>query len=330
MSRESSYYLGVDAGGTKTYALIADASGRALGWGAAGTANWEAVGLEGARAAIAAALEGALSAAGLRVGDLCAAGYGLAGLDWPSDEERLRPVIASLGVPGPQTLVNDAFVGLRAGTDDGCGVVVIAGTGAVVAGRNHAGATFRTFGLGFQWGDHGGAPELVDLATRAVAHAYIGRGPATKLTELLLEAEAARDVPELVERATRSERGLPRGRLAPLVFVAAEQGDAVAQGLIAGIGRDLGASAAAVARRLELCGVPFELVLAGGVFRAGSALLRDTLLEQVRTLAPHARLATLVPAPVAGGVLLALDSAGLPASRAIRERMAESIAGKLA
>ncbi|HEU4322130.1 MAG TPA: BadF/BadG/BcrA/BcrD ATPase family protein [Roseiflexaceae bacterium] len=330
MARETGYYLGVDAGGTKTYALIADGTGRALGWGAAGTANWESVGLEGARAAIAAALEGALATAGLRTGDLSAAGYGLAGLDWPSDEERLRPMIASLGVPGPQTLVNDAFVGLRAGTDDGCGVVVIAGTGAVVAGRNRAGATFRTFGLGFHWGDHGGAPELVDLATRAIAHAYIGRGPATRLTELFLEAEGARDVPDMAERATRGERMLPRGRLAPLVFAAAEEGDRVAQALIAEIGRDLGASAAAVAGRLDMCNGPFELVLAGGVFRAGSALLRDTLLAQVRATAPQAYLSTLTPAPVVGGVLLALDAAGAPSGRPVRERLAHGIEGTLA
>lgn len=330
MARDTGYYLGVDAGGTKTYALIADGLGRVLGWGAAGTANWEVVGLEGARAAIGSALAGALAAAGLCADDLCAAGYGLAGLDWPSDEERLRPVIASLGVPGPQVLVNDAFVGLRAGTDDGCGVVVIAGTGAVVAGRSRTGVSLRTFGLGFQWGDHGGAPELVDLATRAIAHAYIGRGPATCLTELFLQAEGARDVPELAERATRGGQMKPRGRLAPLVFAAAAQGDLVAQTLVAAIGRDLGASAAAITRRLDLGDAPFELVLAGGVFRAGSVLLRDTLLAQVRAVAPQVHLATLTPAPVVGGVLLALDAVGLAAGRSVRECLAQGIQGSLA
>ncbi len=41
------YYLGVDVGGTKTHALIADESGRAVGFAQAGTGSWEVVGYNG-------------------------------------------------------------------------------------------------------------------------------------------------------------------------------------------------------------------------------------------------------------------------------------------
>ena len=37
------YYLGVDVGGTKTHALIADEAGQALGFATGGPGNWEAV-----------------------------------------------------------------------------------------------------------------------------------------------------------------------------------------------------------------------------------------------------------------------------------------------
>ena len=63
------------------------------------------------------ALDGALSSAGLRKADLRAAGYGLAGMDWPSDEPRLLLVLQQLELPGPHVLVNDAYVALRAGSD---------------------------------------------------------------------------------------------------------------------------------------------------------------------------------------------------------------------
>ena len=72
------YFLGVDAGGTKTLALIADASGRVLGAGRSGTGNWESVGLDGAYEAYARALAEALRSAGLRPKDITAAGYALA------------------------------------------------------------------------------------------------------------------------------------------------------------------------------------------------------------------------------------------------------------
>lgn len=144
----SNLYLGIDAGGTKTHALIADDEGQVRGLGHAGTGNWEGVGLEGARAAYETALTEALAQAEISVGQLSAAGYGLAGFDWPSDTARLQPVVQSLGVPGPWVLVNDTDVALRAGTDDGVGVVIISGTGTTVAGCNAAGERWRTFGCG--------------------------------------------------------------------------------------------------------------------------------------------------------------------------------------
>src|SRR3954464_5718563 len=99
------YYLGVDAGGTKTHALIADQTGQIHGAGRAGTGNWESVGLDGAARSLEQALDGALSSAGLHKADLSAAGYGLAGMDWPSDEMRLLPVLRDLALPGPHVLV---------------------------------------------------------------------------------------------------------------------------------------------------------------------------------------------------------------------------------
>src|SRR5262245_57413163 len=74
---ERRYYLGVDAGGTKTHAAIADQDGRIVGVGQAGTGNWEIVGLKGAARTLERALKGALRATGLCAPDLAGAGYGL-------------------------------------------------------------------------------------------------------------------------------------------------------------------------------------------------------------------------------------------------------------
>lgn len=42
--RRSLFFLGIDAGATKTHALVADDSGHVLGLGQAGPGNWEGVG----------------------------------------------------------------------------------------------------------------------------------------------------------------------------------------------------------------------------------------------------------------------------------------------
>jgi N-acetylglucosamine kinase-like BadF-type ATPase len=318
---ERRYYLGIDAGGTKTHALIADQTGRIWGTGRAGTGNWESVGLDGAARVLAQTLADALHAAHIDKSDLCGAGYGLAGVDWPSDEPRLLPVIAGLGVPGPHALVNDAYVALRAGSDVGYGVAVISGTGVTVVGRNQSGEQVRTFALGGEWGDFGSAYDVVALATRAVAYAYTGRGPETRLTNRLIEIYGVRDVLDLVERITRGQADPPGGRLAPLVFATAAAGDAVAQAVLAEAGQELGRNVVAVAQRLKLLDEPFDLVLAGGSFRDSCTLFRDALMELVRERAPLVRIDPPIAAPAIGGALLAMDVAGEPASIEVRQRL---------
>jgi N-acetylglucosamine kinase-like BadF-type ATPase len=319
------FYLGVDAGGTKTHALIADQTGRIHGAGRAGTGNWESVGLEGASRSLSQALDGALTSAGVSKADLCAAGYGLAGMDWPSDEARLLPVLRQLELPGPHVLVNDAYVALRAGSDAGYGIAVISGTGVTIVGHNRAGEHFRTFALGGEWGDFGAASDVVGLATRAVAYAYTGRSPATLLTERLLEHYHARDTLELVERITRGQATPPNGRLAPLVFATAAAGDEVARALLIEAGQELGRNAVAIARKLGLLDQPFDLVLAGGTFRDPCTIFRDALIELVRASAPYVQSAPLLAAPAIGGALLAMEASGAAVGAQVRRRLVDEV-----
>ena len=125
--------LGVDGGGRKTYAIVANALGELLGAAASGPSNWELVGIDGARDAIAGAANAALVEAGIERSALDASVFGLAGVDWKSDELRIETVLRPLRLSGSVEIANDAFVALRAGTSKPAGLVVIAGTGSVVA-----------------------------------------------------------------------------------------------------------------------------------------------------------------------------------------------------
>ena len=147
--------LGVDGGGRKTYAVVVDAFGTLLGAGTAGPSNWEMAGVDVARDAITEAADGALADAGIARAAIDASVFGLAGVDWPSDVDRLLAAIGPLGLGGPCRILNDAFVALRAGTVQPWGVVVVAGTGTVAAGRSPAGDEFRTLGEGAIFGDFG-------------------------------------------------------------------------------------------------------------------------------------------------------------------------------
>lgn len=326
---QAALYLGVDAGGTKTHALIADGAGRVRGAGVAGPGNWEGVGLEGALAAYREAVEQALAEAGASVGQLAAGGYGLAGYDWPSDHARLDPLVQKLGVPGPRVLVNDSAVALRAGAEDGVGVVIIAGTGTTVAGCNPAGQRWRTFGEGNDLGDLGGAGDIARLALRAVARAYTGAGPATALTEVFVRHYGAKSAIEMLEWIVRGQAPRPTGALAPQVFAAAEAGDAVAEAIIREVGTALGGNAAAVIRRLEMGELRFPVVLAGGVFRSRSEALVAAIMAPVRAVAPRAHPRPLETLPVVGGVLLAMEAAGMDVTPAVHRRLAEEARERL-
>jgi hypothetical protein len=214
--------LGVDGGGSKTHAMVADERGQTLGFASSGRSNWEDAGLGGARAALEAAITGALAAAGADAGDLAASAFGLAGLDWDSDRPMLAALIDPLGLGGPRRLDNDSFIALRAGTSQPFGVVVIAGTGTVAAGRDPTGRTFRTFGLEPMYGDFGSATDVAEEAVHAVADAYKGRGPATTLSELLPPLAGCSSPVELLQRLSRGAIPLPLA--APLVLQEAAAG----------------------------------------------------------------------------------------------------------
>jgi N-acetylglucosamine kinase-like BadF-type ATPase len=320
----------MDVGASHTRAVLADGRGQVLGVGRAGAGNWESVGLEGARQAYEAALGAALDDAGLERAAIAASAYGLAGLDWPSDEGRLRPVIETLGVHGPYQMVNDVFLLLRAGTVDGVGLAAIAGSGAKVVGRNRSGQTAATFGAGYPFTDWGGAWDIATEAVHAVASAYRGMGPATALAARLCALAGVDETIDLLERIMRREVQIG-GRFAPQVFECAANGDAAAQGIVRRVGRSFGANVLSVARELDMLGAPFDLVTAGGVFSSRSPLLYQSLSESLQEKGAQVNLVPLNAPPVVGAVLLASDLLRLPAppeAATLAARVAQALEGQ--
>ena len=100
--------LGIDGGGTKTHALVADETGAVLGHATDGPSNWEAVGLRGAATAPRGGAQGAVGGRAAPVADVAGSVFGLAGVDWPSDVPRLESVIEPLGLASLPAILNDS------------------------------------------------------------------------------------------------------------------------------------------------------------------------------------------------------------------------------
>ena len=301
--------LGVEGGGSHCHAIVADGGGAILGAAASSAAaNWEDVGFQAAAAAIRACVVEALGEAGLKGQDVAAAVFALAGIDFPVDEQRLSGIPMALGVQGSSRMINDAFAALLAGTVEPFGVVVVAGTGSVVAGRNPEGEEARTLGLGPMFGDSGSASEVSEAGMTAVAEASTGRAPATLLTDLMCAETGSASVEDLLEGAARGR--IDASAFAPLVMRAATDGDQVAQAILRRAGESLGASAAHIVRRLRMQELGFDLVLAGGTFADRTGILTDALVSALRSVAPGARPVHLLVPAVAGATLMAMELCG--------------------
>jgi N-acetylglucosamine kinase-like BadF-type ATPase len=304
-----SYFMGIDIGATKSHALIADEAGHAVGFGEAGSGNYENVGWDGLRQALRAVTGHALTTAGIDREQLAGAGLGIAGYDWPGEQEPTRQAIESLELGAPFEFVNDAVIALLAGASQGWGVAVVAGTSNNCRGRDQRGREGRVTGCGPAFGEFGGASELVDKAIQAVSMAWARRGPATA------------DLPDLLE-------GLALGRYqlshtaAPTIFLAAAQGDSVAQDTIRWAGRELGSLAVGVIRQLGFQSLDFEVVMAGSLYDGG-LLLTEAMRAEIHAVAPGARFVRLKAPPVVGGVLLAMEQAQMQ-TEMIRPVLVES------
>ena len=324
----TTYYFGIDAGNSKTQGLLADSDGSVLALVNAGSGNWEGIGLEAAGAVYRDVLAAALAQAGLRKEQIAAAGYGLAGYDFPTDDARLRPVVEALGLPGPFFLENDALIIFRAGATRPYGVACISGSGSTKAGRARDGRVFRTWGMAPEMGDWGGGGDICRRALGAVARAEKGITPPTRLAEKLLAHYGAETVQALIEMASARGR-VYRIDYAHLVFEAAGEGDPVATQILLDAGTQLALSTNAVIRALDLQRERFELVLGGSVFNAKLPLMVDTLAGHVRQLAPAVEIVRLNAPPVVGAVLAAMDEAGLPPDETVRQRLIAGVQARL-
>ncbi len=300
----SEIVLGVDGGGTKTRAVLADEQQNVLGEGIAGPSNPLRVGIGNAAAAIREAVDKACAAASIQRAEIVGAEIGLAGVRRGDMRERMRETLTGLGINSLE-VVTDADIALFGATGGKPGVVVIAGTGSICCGANHSGRHVCAGGWGPIAGDEGSGLWIARRALQKIAQAADGRGRATILTE------AACDYFDILAAEELSTAiyapGMTNERLAGFarrVIEAAQSDDEAAREIITEAGRELGAAAIAVIRNLRMERERFQVAYVGGVFHAGELLL-EPLGEEIARIAPRAFLAPPLIAPAVAAARMA-------------------------
>jgi len=317
-------YLGADLGATKTHTVIVDETGCALGFGESGPGNHESVGYDGMFESMQNGMEQALRAAGLKKVDIAAAGFGVAGYDWPSETQVTASVIDRLGLNVHYKFVNDAVPGLIAGSEEGWGVVVVSGTGSNCRGwdREHK-REERVTGHGVLMGEGAGGSELMHRCMQLIGYSWSKRMPKTALADAIIAYVGAKDLEDLMRGYTTYEYQIG-AEAAPLAFRVAEQGDEAARDLIHWAGCELGEMANAVIRQLDFENLDFDVVMTGSMFEGGPMLI-DPMRETIHKLAPGARLVRLSAPPVIGAAILGMEAGGMNITHKIRRNMKESV-----
>lgn len=301
--------LGVDGGGTKTACVALDLAGKLLGEGRSGSSNRNSVHHAVAQANLNAAIDGALTQAGRQPQDVAQICLGMAGVDREADRLLVTSWMATVLPGAPAIVDNDAMIALASGTGGELyGIVAVSGTGMIVYGVDKAGQRRRAGGWGALLGDRGSGYAIGIAALTAVANATDGLGPPTILQTSILEHLALVRPQDLIGWLYSDVAWARFAALAPLVYRAAEQGDAVGHAIIAQAADDLTATIMAVVRGLNLEQAHFPLVLAGGNLQPG--LLRERLSQRLQRIAPTIQITSPTVEPAIGAALLALKQIG--------------------
>lgn len=240
-------------------------------------------------------------------------GLGIAGIG-RSGRTDLLNLLEGSDVAQHVMATHDAEAALWGAFPSGQGIVVIAGTGSVAYGRDASGAEALIGGWGREIDDLGGAWWVGREALRAVVRAHDGRGPASRLTDLVLQRTGCarpEDLVTWVRNPSRTARDV--AELALAVEEAACRGDRVALEIFQKAACALAELAAVCAARLSLTPESQRVALTGGL-AANSPTLRALFETAVNSLAPGLRLLPPTLPPVLGALLYLWAGLGVPAS----------------
>ena len=221
------YYCGWDGGGTKTEVCAVDEGGREIARCSFGALNRNGISAVRVRQTVVdcvsymAKLPGGLNGCKNLV-------IGMAGISNEKAGEALENAVRSAGYHGRLSLAGDQEIAL-AGAVRLPGAVLIAGTGAILYGKDEQGAPFRVGGYGYLIDDGGSGYAIGRDILSAVARAWDGRAKETCLQNLVFHHLGVQDITGVITWLYAPETGKEEvAALSPLLLPALERKDAAA------------------------------------------------------------------------------------------------------
>lgn len=314
-------FLGIEAGATRSVAILADAKDRSL-------RRVEGKVPANLRLLGDARLIGFLGDIAGQFPRPMAVGIGMAGALGVGDRDRIRAAAAQIWPGIPCWAGNDLEAALAAARDGSAPaklvrVVVMSGTGTSCHGKRADGGDVFTGGRGHLLGDRGSGYDIALRALQAVFRTLDATGRWPALGRRFLRVLKLRSPEELIAwTGGASEAGI--AALAVELFAAAAGRDKIALEILAESADLISCAAIACARRLARKGSPVEFVLTGGVLRKQPGFARR-VTARLKAAWPGARVKLLASEGALGAVRLAQQLAPAPAESAGSHGRSESM-----
>lgn len=265
--------IGIDGGGTHSTAVAAYPDGRIAAVTQGGGLNFHNSGVDVVRARLEGMVEDLCRQCGAELDQVC---VGMSALDAPAEDAVLSRFCGGMFTKEQLDLQSDAYIALMGFTLGKPGVIVICGTGSMLLMLDGQGGQRVAGGWGYLLGDAGSGYTLAREGLLAVIDAAEGLGPGTPLVEDALcyfGADAPRGLIDCIYAPETTPAGM--AGFARHVLMRAQEGDGVAQGILARNMQRLARSAAQL-----ISGAPEanQVGLYGGIF--GHSDLARSLFAQ--------------------------------------------------
>ncbi len=292
--------LGIEGGGTRTVAILADERGQQIRRLEAGPANLKL--LSDTRLLVH------FRALARQIPSPDALGVGMAGARSADDHERIRRAVARVWPNRPCAVSHDLASALAAAEsasdpESMTRVIVLSGTGSCCYGQGPNGQTAKVGGWGHLIGDKGSGYEIGLRALKAVVYYFDRDGVWSALGERLLRRLQLNEPNDLIDWAQKADKR-EIAVLAVEVFEAWAAADRIAADILRGAAHSLSADGVACARKLARSGSPVQFILAGGVLLQQPRFAR-LVARRVRELWPKARVTPLRVESAWGAVAMA-------------------------
>src|SRR4051812_6878507 len=301
--------IGIDGGGSKTHAIVADEHGRTIAETKGPGSAVRPGQAEHSANVIAEVVRDALASCEMTHVTPRVLAVGVAGAGREKERQGLWQALAGRDLASELVIHSDFSIALDDAFGDGPGVLLISGTGSVAFGRGPTGTTARCGGWGPVFGDEGSGAWIGRKALSVVTSANDGREPETALTGAILTAAQVNELSDLIGWAAQAAPSM-LASLAPVVMSVADTGDLRANSIVSLAVEELSLHIRALARQLfvdERASLP--VALSGGMLQRGSTM-RRRLEHRLKTAVSGAQVSTDEVIPVRGAVRGALRFVG--------------------